>query len=55
MWLITLPEVGVMVVVGAIGGLIRGIIIYLTGAARLVENWAAKMVVKRVNINSFLI
>lgn len=38
--LVTLQEVVVMIVVGAIGGLIGGIIVYLTGAARSGRNWS---------------
>lgn len=37
--LVTLEEVVVMIVVGAIGGLIGGIIVYLTGAARPGRRW----------------
>ena len=39
MGLVTLEEVVVMIVVGAIGGLIGGIIVYLTGAARPGRMW----------------
>jgi hypothetical protein len=38
--LVTLQEVVVMIVVGAIGGLIGGIIVYLTGATRSGRNWS---------------